>query len=274
METCRNDGCDKSVKARGLCDKHYLKARRSGNLDMFDGPGRGRYAPETSRTCTGVPECGKNEHARGFCNSCYQMRTKIGELKKLPLVNAGNRCKANGCGNDAKSLGLCATHYDRFKKYGDPLGVAPKKTGNPCVTAGCKRLTVANGVCAACYARIQRRGTVEYSKKHLARFEKTIDSKGYVSIPLPDHPNARKSKRLFEHRYVMSDFLGRRLRKNENIHHKNGDRADNRIENLELWVTSQPSGQRPLDLMKWARRILKAYASDESKLKELEYRNQ
>lgn len=271
--TCTELGCDRKVKARGLCDKHYLRALRSGVHHEFYGVGGGRRSPPESKTCGGVSECGKTETARGLCNSCYQVRMKFGLIQKIPSVNSGKTCKVTGCCKDAKSLGFCNSHYEKYKKYGDPLGVAPKKTGNPCSTIGCKRLTVANGVCAACYARIQKRGTVEYSKKHLARFEKTIDSKGYISIPSPGHPNSRKSKRIFEHRYVMSDFLGRRLRKNENVHHKNGDRADNRIENLELWVTSQPSGQRPLDLMKWARRILKAYAAEESKLKELEYRN-
>jgi hypothetical protein len=38
---------------------------------------------------------------------------------------------------------------------------------------------------------------------------------------------------------------------NENVHHLNGDRSDNRDENLELWSTSQPSGQRVADKMKW-----------------------
>ena len=64
---------------------------------------------------------------------------------------------------------------------------------------------------------------------------------------------------VLEHRYVMMLKLGRPLLPHENVHHINGVRDDNRLENLELWSSSQPPGQRITDKVEWAKAMLSLY---------------
>jgi hypothetical protein len=66
-------------------------------------------------------------------------------------------------------------------------------------------------------------------------------------------------KGVLEHRHVMALHLGRPLLSSENVHHKNGIRDDNRLENLELWSKAQPYGQRVSDKLEWARAFIAQY---------------
>jgi hypothetical protein len=82
---------------------------------------------------------------------------------------------------------------------------------------------------------------------------------GYIFITKMRHPNASKKGRIYEHTFIMSQHLGRPLKKGESVHHKNGIRKDNRIENLELWHKGQPAGQRVEDKIKWCKEFLIEY---------------
>lgn len=87
---------------------------------------------------------------------------------------------------------------------------------------------------------------VRYGGGHRARFcsrqcyrasgvdNRRTTPQGYIWVYAPDEPGAYKSGQIPEHRLVMQHHLGRPLERHETIHHINGDKTDNRIENLQL----------------------------------------
>lgn len=91
-------------------------------------------------------------------------------------------------------------------------------------------------------------------------------SHGYVLLLIHEHPNADFHGYVFEHRLVMETHLNRLLTRDETIHHRNGNRADNRIENLELRLNNtHPPGQSIQDLIPYWKNMLKRYAPHELK---------
>jgi len=72
---------------------------------------------------------------------------------------------------------------------------------------------------------------------------RSIDKNGYIWLCLPDNPNANSGGMVAEHRLVMSNHIKRALQPWENVHHINGVRNDNRIENLRIVLTGRHNGK-------------------------------
>ncbi len=80
----------------------------------------------------------------------------------------------------------------------------------------------------------------------------TIDGNGYKKIRID-------GKRVSQHRVIYEKHYNIKLLPHQNIHHINGDKLDNRIENLELWDTSQPAGQRIEDKIEYYSKLVLEY---------------
>lgn len=142
-----------------------------------------------------------------------------GSLSPVPVATSEvRRCSAHGCAAeiDPNRFGrprrLCELHRTRIT----PCGL-------------CGRHGYAQGYCKRCYD--------QHARPMLApRGAGTVDKNGYRCVQ-------RGGKKVMEHRVVMEEHLGRALLDSETVHHINGKRLDNRLENLQLRIGHHGPGQ-------------------------------
>jgi len=145
------------------------------------------------------------------------------------ICNKPAKARCNGKNGGCVWEGpLCAAHYERLRRHGTPLGFAPKGPN---------------------------KGKI-YRTPLEKRYEK---GDGYIRLFDPSHPNSNKAGYLSEHTYIMSCHLERPLFPDESVHHLNGIRHDNRIENLELWTKPPRKGIRVKDAILDCIEFLKLY---------------
>lgn len=180
--------------------------------------------------------CKEYDYAGFYCHWCSEKR-RAEKRKGIPC---------NGCsivkGISNKKLHLCESCYRKKRQDDDPIYKEKVRV-------------------AKFKSRRKNRGQDPDSPLMKRRNgEGHLDRNGYFQITVFGHPNATNSKgRIAQHTFVMSEHIGRPLTKLESVHHKNGVRNDNRIENLELWHKGQPAGQRVEDKIEWCKEFLKEY---------------
>lgn len=90
-----------------------------------------------------------------------------------------------------------------------------------------------------------------------------IDKDGYIKTYCPDHPWPRRGGYVFEHVRVMELHLGRRITADESVHHKDEDKQNNALENLELMKRGEHSRHHRKKDTKFRNRISGRFAGKE-----------
>jgi hypothetical protein len=187
-----------------------------------------------------------------------------------------NTCSIPGCSLPARRRGWCDQHYSRWYRNGDPTlakkrgrqqkqldgdsGWCRDEEGGWWYVDARQRYRGEERICETCgktfpfrtaFAKHQpglycSRACANKADRPGRRVARSgsryryTNSYGYVVLYEPHDDGNRR--RVLEHRKVMAEQLGRALSSHETVHHKNGDKADNRPENLELWVGKHPRG--------------------------------
>ena len=234
---CSTLDCVRPVQARGWCVLHYKRWQNYGDVQANIPPKRRDAATKIMSLCI-VEGCDIPARARNMCQSHYSKWHRDNST----LINGP--CAVDSCVAVARTGGYCDGHYHRSRNGGLRLEEPIQHGRSECRVGQCNRIATSLGLCQAHYTRFKKFGDVQIDipiRKVRLQGERRVEVSGYAYI------GART-----EHQIVMEQILGRPLKPNENVHHKNTIRDDNDPSNLELWNISQPSGGRVRDKVTWA----------------------
>jgi hypothetical protein len=181
----------------------------------------------------------------------WRVTRQVGSPKPL--------CSVAECKNLSDGLhGLCKAHQGRVVRgIQVDLPIQPRRpaAGLQCSVQSCESEAVAKGLCALHSCR-SRQGRPLEAPRRLRRRpgQRLARADGYVDLVVPANTSgAKQDGRLnrlplmLEHRFVMQQHLGRPLLATETVHHRDSDKTNNSLDNLELWGGRHGKGGRLQD---------------------------
>lgn len=241
-KTCQNCGAAFHVKRSWAAERRYCSTACMRSYEKVHGRAAAQVAPVglTCQRCGNhftVTAANLRAHRNRYAKDpAYCSRKCAGLARRLRTeANATFICKH--CGKESSmrryewsgtDRSAARTKYDRTQQF---------------CSMECKNLWQ-----AAEAARRFRRGEM---KRH-------IKKGGYVYVSVPSLIKGKKTE-VLEHRYVMEQHLGRPLHAEETVHHKDGNRQNNALANLQLFAHNHGPGQEVEDIVEWCVKMLERY---------------
>ena len=246
---CIHDGCDKpkSKGKSGFCSTHYSRRVKGRAMDNLCVECDAIIPADNDREAKLCPKCKVKPCSHHGCDR--PRRSRAADLCSIHHVRRYN----------GRAMDMLCVECDAILPADTNGGLrrCPKCRAKPCKHDGCDepRRRKAAGFCRTHYSR-RKNGTAMDIKPrgHLIGATR-INEAGYIE----EKVSAGRWPR--QHRLRMEEHLGRPLEKYEIVHHKNQERDDNDIENLELCsINKQPPGGRVKDRISYFVEQISLYA--------------
>lgn len=149
------------------------------------------------------------------------------------LIAGIKKCAVDGCNKPSKCRGWCGTHYTRWARTGSPIGLKRIIYGDiECPIEGCKEKVRENGMCAKHAQRVRRYGDPNYVTPEDLRRQLSRNAQPTLNKVKPT--TYKKYLGRHEHRVIAEQMLGRKLKRGEIVHHKDGNKHNNDPANLAV----------------------------------------